>query len=159
MFKRHDAYLDKIMTLKTNPNEIDNEISNIIKISKYNIEILDSSLKFVNNSLKKEDFENINSMEIEINTNEKKSLLEYLEFVSELNSEEYLKNSLKKQFKDNYIPEKKLTSVISILKNSENELKNRDDNEIINEILLPAEFVDELYKPKNIIKMGKKQKI
>ena len=156
VFKRHDAYLDKIMTLKTDPNEIDNEISNIIKISKYNIEILDGYLKFVNNSLKKEDFENINSMEIEINTNEKKSLLEYLEFVSELNSEEYLKNSLKKQFKDNYIPEKKLTSVISILKNSENELKNRDDNEIINEILLPAEFVRRIIQTEEYYKNGEK---
>ena len=75
-------------------------------------------------------FENINSMENEINTNEKKSLLEYLEFISELNSQEYLKNSLEKQFKDNTIPEKKLISVISILKNSENELKEKDENTI-----------------------------
>ena len=101
-FKREDIYLDNITTLETNPNEIDIEISNIIKISKYNIEILDGYSKFINNSLKKDDIENIISMENEIENNENKSLLEYLEFISNLNSQEYLKNSIRKEFKNEY---------------------------------------------------------
>ena len=158
-FKRQNIYLDKIKTLKTNPTEIDVELSYLKKISENNMEILEDYLKFINKSLKKDEIENIISIENEIRNKENKSLSEYLDFISELNSKEYLKNSLKNQFNEEYIPENELKSVISKLKSSEEEIKNKNSNEIINQILLPSEFLRRLTQVEEYYLKRKKKEI
>jgi len=134
-FNRHDIYLDNIKTFNINQIEIEDELENIEKITKYNLEILEGYLDFIYNNCKKGEIDNIIKIEEKIQNNEKKSVLEYLDYVNGLDSSKYFIKYIQEKETNDRIPEKDLEKIILDIKDSEESVKNLESQKIIDKLL------------------------
>lgn len=134
-FKRHDIYLDNIKTFNINQIEMEAELENIEKIATYNIEILDGYLDFIHNNCKKGKIDNIIQIEDKIQKNEKKGVLEYLDYVNSLDSSKYFIKYIQGKEINERIPEKDLEKIILEIKGSEETIKVLESQKIIDKLL------------------------
>lgn len=154
-FTRRDKYLDNVNSLDVRPMDLENEIENVSKITKYNLDILDDYLGFIyKNYVKEGEIEKIIEIENKIKTKEKKSILEYLEYISNLNSLDYIANYIKMYFDKENIPESELENIISDIKSSEQDMDSKTPKDIINNELLPKEYLRRLTRFEEFYKNG-----
>lgn len=154
-FNRKDVFLDNVQTVEIDPITIEHELVNLKNIAEYNLYILDSYSSFVYKNYKTTEIEKIIEMETEIKNNVNKDLLDYLDYIKSLNSIDYISNYISTSFSLENISENELNSTILEIKNSEEDMKNKDVDEIINEYLLPNGFLRRIIKLEEYYENGK----
>lgn len=140
-FNRYDKYLNKINRIDIDLDNFDNHLQYIPNIVQYSIELLEPYLKFLQKNFKKSEIDNLIKIENEIYSIENKGILEYIDYISNLNSIEYLNFCLKSNYSNGTFSEEELIDAILNVSETENELYGQDAKEIINQILLPSGFL------------------
>lgn len=94
-------------------------------------------------------------METEIKNKYHKDIFQYLNYIKSLTSPEYITNFVKSNIETDRISEKNLLSIISQIKDSEPEIKNKEDIEIIENDLLPNSYLKRITLIEEYYKDGK----
>ncbi|MCK9151809.1 hypothetical protein [Methanobacterium alcaliphilum] len=137
-FNRYDKYLNRINRIDIDLENFENHFKYIPNIAKYSIEILEPYLRFLQKNLQKSEIDNLIKIEKEIDLSENKGIIEYIDYISNLDSREYLNFYLKSNYSNKSFSEDELIDIVSKIIETETELSNQDPQEIINQILLPS---------------------